>query len=119
MRLDGINLGSKCPYCVCVCYDVWLCFVYFCFNFLIYISLKYFFKGLYLFLHLSKNPKLCSTGLEKGCKPVLFYSAAPLNSFYVCYSTETYKALLRRPQCKLGQHCAARCLILTRHENKN
>ena len=72
----------------------------------------------HLFLHLSKNSKLCSTGLETGCKPVLFYSATPLNSFHVCYSTETYKVVLKRPQRKLGQHCAARCWILTGHDKK-
>ena len=42
-------------------------------------SKKYFYKHLHqfwtFFWHLSKkNPKLCSSGLETGCKPVLFFS---------------------------------------------
>ena len=32
-----------------------------------------------------------------------------------CYSTITCKVLLNQPHSKLGQNCAVRCSILTRH----
>ena len=36
-----------------------------------------------------------------------------------CYSTVTCKVLLNQPQCKVGQHWAARCSILTRRHNRS
>ena len=40
------------------------------------------------------------------------------DSFYTCYSTITCKILLNKPHSKLGQHCAARYLILTRRDTR-
>ena len=36
----------------------------------------------------------------------------------LCYSTLTCKVLLNQPHSKLGQHCAARSLILTRRNTR-
>ena len=35
------------------------------------------------------------------------------------HSAETCKVLLNQPYCKVGQHCAVRCLILTRCNNRS
>ena len=36
----------------------------------------------------------------------------------ICYSTITCKVFLNRPHGKLGHHCAVRCLILMRSDNR-